>query len=98
MDQLERMRPDARIINLETAVTRNNERADKGLDYRMSPEKAECLAAGGIDCCVLANNHVLDWGRTGLAETLTTLKQIGTKATGPGRNDQEARAGGAEFA
>src|SRR5206468_661537 len=77
---------------LETAVTRSNDRANKGINYRMSPENAECLAAAGIDCCLLANNHVLDWGRTGLLETLTTLQKLHVKAAGAGRNDREARA------
>jgi poly-gamma-glutamate capsule biosynthesis protein CapA/YwtB (metallophosphatase superfamily) len=92
LDQLERMQPDARIINLETAVTHSNDRARKGVNYRMSPENAECLAAARIDCCVLANNHVLDWGRAGLLETLTTLQKLNVRATGAGRNDHEARA------
>ncbi|MFG3593955.1 CapA family protein [Bradyrhizobium sp. RDI18] len=92
LSQLERMQPDARIINLETAVTRSNDRMNKGINYRMSPENAECLVAAEIDCCVLANNHVLDWGRAGLLETLTTLQKLNVKATGAGRNDHEARA------
>src|SRR2546429_3009425 len=92
LGQLERMQPDARIINLETAVTRTNDRANKGINYRVSPENAECLAAAKIDCCVLANNHVLDWGRAGLLETLTVLQKLNIKATGAGRNDREARA------
>jgi poly-gamma-glutamate capsule biosynthesis protein CapA/YwtB (metallophosphatase superfamily) len=92
LDQLARMEPDARIVNLETAVTRSNDRANKGINYRMSPENADCLAAARIDCCVLANNHVLDWGRFGLKETLATLKKLNIKTTGAGSNDQEARA------
>jgi len=92
LGQLERMQPDARIINLETAVTRSHDRANKGINYRMSPENAECLAAAGIDCCVLANNHVLDWGLAGLLETLAVLQKLKVKATGAGRNDREARA------
>ena len=92
LGQLERMQPDARIINLETAVTRSHDRVNKGINYRMSPENAECLAAAKINCCVLANNHVLDWGRAGLLETLTTLQKLNVKATGAGRNDHEARA------
>jgi poly-gamma-glutamate synthesis protein (capsule biosynthesis protein) len=92
LGQLERMQPDARIINLETAVTRSRDRANKGINYRVSPENAECLAAAKINCCVLANNHVLDWGRAGLLETLTTLQKLNVKATGAGRNDHEARA------
>src|SRR5260370_14383587 len=58
----------------------------------MRRENAECLAAAKINCCVLANNHVLDWGRAGLLETLTTLQKLNVKATGAGRNDHEARA------
>ena len=92
LGQLERMQPDARIINLETAVTRSNDRMNKGINYRMSPENAECLTAADINCCVLANNHVLDWGSAGLLETLTVLQKLNVKATGAGRNDHEARA------
>ena len=92
LDQLEYMQPDARIINLETAVTRSGDHANKGINYRMSPENAGCLVAAKIDCCLLANNHVLDWGRAGLLETLTTLQKLNVKAAGAGRNDHEARA------
>jgi poly-gamma-glutamate synthesis protein (capsule biosynthesis protein) len=92
LGQLERMQPDARIINLETALTRSDDHANRGINYRMSPENAEFLAAAGIDCCVLANNHVLDWGLAGLLETLAVLQKLKVKATGAGRNDREARA------
>jgi poly-gamma-glutamate capsule biosynthesis protein CapA/YwtB (metallophosphatase superfamily) len=35
---------------------------------------------------------VLDWGRTGLLETLTTLEHLGIKTAGAGRTDEEAAA------
>jgi poly-gamma-glutamate capsule biosynthesis protein CapA/YwtB (metallophosphatase superfamily) len=92
LDQLERMQPDARITNLKTAATRSHDRANKGINYRVSPENAKCLAAAKIDCCVLANNHVLDWGRAGLLDTLTTLQTLNVKAAGAGRYNHEARA------
>ena len=92
LEQLDHMQPDARIINLETAVTRSNDHAHKGINYRMSPENAACLAAAGIDICTLANNHVLDWGHAGLKETLATLRKLNIKTAGAGRNDEEARA------
>jgi poly-gamma-glutamate synthesis protein (capsule biosynthesis protein) len=90
LDELERKRPDARIINLETAITRSDDYAAKGINYRMSPENAACLAAAKIDCCVLANNHVLDWGRAGLLQTLARLESLGIKAAGAGRNLHDA--------
>jgi len=90
LDELNRRRPDARIINLETAVTRNEDFAPKGINYRLSPENATCLTAAAIDCCVLANNHVLDWGRAGLLDTLTTLERLQIKSAGAGRDLDEA--------
>ena len=92
LQQLTRMQPDARIINLETAVTRSGDRAPKGINYRMSPENAACLGDAKIDCCTLANNHVLDWGRAGLRETLATLQKLNIKVAGAGRNEREAKA------
>ena len=92
LDELDRMRPDARIINLETSITRSDDYARKGINYRMAPENADCLSAAGIDCCVLANNHVLDWGRSGLLQTLATLERLKIKAAGAGRNVFEAAA------
>jgi poly-gamma-glutamate synthesis protein (capsule biosynthesis protein) len=73
-----RIAPDLRIINLETAVTtRDDWQRGKGIHYRMHPANVPCLTAAAIDCCVLANNHVLDWGYAGLAETLQTLRRAG---------------------
>jgi poly-gamma-glutamate capsule biosynthesis protein CapA/YwtB (metallophosphatase superfamily) len=90
--ELERQRPDARVINLETAVTRSEARAPKGINYRMNPANIACLRAARIDCCVLANNHVLDWGRQGLEDTLDRLREAGIVTAGAGRNEHEAAA------
>ena len=92
LDELDRMRPDARIVNLETAITDSDDYVRKGINYRMSPENAGCLCAAGIDCCALANNHLLDWGRRGLLQTLATLQRLQIKTAGAGRNVSEAAA------
>lgn len=91
--EFERVQPHARIINLETAVTASEDAApDKSIHYRMHPANTRCLTAAKIDCCVLANNHVLDWGRSGLLETLDTLHGAGIRTAGAGRDDSEAAA------
>ena len=90
--ELAARRPDVSIINLETAVTRSGDPAPKGINYRMHPDNVPVLAAAGIDCCVLANNHVLDWGITGLAETLNALETAGIAVAGAGRNRNAAGA------
>ena len=90
LDELNRARPDVRIVNLETSITRSNEFDTKGINYRMSPENADCLAAAAIDCCVLANNHILDFGRRGLLDTLSALARLHIKPAGAGRNLAQA--------
>jgi poly-gamma-glutamate capsule biosynthesis protein CapA/YwtB (metallophosphatase superfamily) len=91
LDEFDRRRPHARIINLETSITRSDDVFPKGINYRMSPENAACLTRAAVDCCVLANNHVLDWGRSGLLDTLATLDRLGIKSAGAGRSATEAR-------
>ena len=90
--ELERKAPDLRIINLETAVTSSGKYMPKGINYRMHAANVPCLTAAAIDCCVLANNHVLDWGQAGLKETLETLTKAGFKYAGAGRNLEEAQS------
>ncbi|MFE0512772.1 CapA family protein [Streptomyces sp. NPDC058964] len=90
---LEEAAPDARIVNLETAVTRSDAFAPgKGVHYRMQPANLPALLAVRPDVCVLANNHVLDFGRTGLAETLDVLGRAGLCTAGAGRNTEDAHA------
>lgn len=91
--EMERLAPDARIVNLETAVTgAATPFPDKGIHYRMNPAHVACLTAARIDACSLANNHVLDWGREGLAETLATLHAAGVLTAGAGANLEQAGA------
>jgi poly-gamma-glutamate capsule biosynthesis protein CapA/YwtB (metallophosphatase superfamily) len=89
--ELQHVAPDARIVNLETSVTRSDDAWPKGINYRMHPANVGCLAAAGIDVCVLTNNHVLDYGYSGLLETLETLHRAGLKTAGAGRTLAEAR-------
>lgn len=91
--ELERVAADVRIINLETSITERGEYwKGKGIHYRMAPENIPCISAAKIDCCALANNHVLDWGYAGLQDTLAALAKAGVKSAGAGRNRKEAEA------
>jgi len=90
--ELERRQPDVRIVNLETAVTWADRPEPKGINYRMNPDNVPCLTAAGIDCCVLSNNHVLDWGRAGLAQTLDVLTRAELKTAGAGLTLADAAA------
>ncbi len=85
--------PDVRIVNLETAITsRGRPWPDKGVHYRMHPANIGCLSAARIDACALANNHVLDWGPDGLAQTVDTLQRAHIRSAGAGSNAEAAGA------
>ncbi|NIR45538.1 MAG: CapA family protein [Gemmatimonadetes bacterium] len=85
--ELERVAPDARIINLETAVTTNDDPwAGKGIHYRMHPENVPVLTAADIDVCVLANNHTLDWAYAGLSQTVEALRKAKLATVGAGED------------
>lgn len=89
----ELMQPDFKIANLETAITSSNEAwPDKEINYRMNPQNVDCLSRAGFGCCSLSNNHVIDWGYSGLLETLSSLHKIGIETTGAGVNLREATA------
>jgi poly-gamma-glutamate synthesis protein (capsule biosynthesis protein) len=90
--ELDRVSPRARIINLETSITSSDTYwPGKGIHYRMHPRNVPCLTAARIDVCVLANNHVLDYGYAGLQETLRTLEAAAIQPAGAGLNLDEAR-------
>ena len=91
--ELDRACVDLRIINLETSITSSEHYwRDKRIHYRMHPRNVGCITAARIDCCCLGNNHILDWGYDGLAETIQTLDSVGIGHTGAGRNAAEAAA------
>jgi poly-gamma-glutamate synthesis protein (capsule biosynthesis protein) len=90
---LDREAPRVRIVNLETSVTTSDDYwRGKGINYRMHPANCPVLTAAAIDVAVLANNHVLDWGYGGLAETLLTLHAAGIRTAGAGADLGEAAA------
>jgi poly-gamma-glutamate synthesis protein (capsule biosynthesis protein) len=93
LGELGRLKPDVRIINLETSVTKSDEYwRGKGINYRMHPKNIPAIKAAGIDVAVLANNHVLDWGYAGLEETLETLRRAKISYAGAGLNLKAAEA------
>lgn len=90
---LETAAPEMRLVNLETAITRDGSPwPHKGIQYRMHPNNTPCLTAAAIDCCALANNHVLDWGYAGFEETLAALARAGLACAGAGSDAATARA------
>lgn len=91
--EMDRRTCHLRIANLETAVTVADAAwPGKGIHYRMHPRNVGCLTVAKLDGCSLANNHVLDWGRAGLDETLASLAVAGVRTAGAGADGAAAWA------
>ncbi len=83
---------DVAIVNLEMAITERGEPYDKEFVFRAPGSAALTLAGAGIDVVSLANNHVLDFGPVGLADTLSVLDEVNILRPGAGSNNAEAYA------
>lgn len=86
---------DLVIVNLECAITSSRQLwpgAPKAFYFGTLPEAVHTLLGAGVGAVSLANNHTLDFGVSGLLETLHTLRQHNICCAGAGRNIDEARA------
>lgn len=81
---------DLAFVNLETPITRRDEPEPKRYVFRADPVAAEALRAAGIDAVSVANNHSMDHGRSGLADTVTAVRAAGLGTFGAGRDAGEA--------
>lgn len=86
-------RADALFGNLEGPLTDGGEAfPDKRYLFRTPPARvAPALARAGFDVVSLANNHTLDYGATGLYDTLDALYDAGIHAVGAGPDLARAR-------
>ena len=83
---------DLTIVNLETAITSRGTPEPKTYHFRTTPKALDAVKAAGIDAVSLANNHALDYGRVGLADTLDAMKAADFPAFGAGRDATAAYA------
>ncbi|HCT81006.1 MAG TPA: hypothetical protein DGG94_12080 [Micromonosporaceae bacterium] len=77
-------RADLSFINLETAVTDRGTPEPKQFLFRAPATAYAAVKAAGIDAVSIANNHALDYGLVGLADTLEHAKAAGVPALGGG--------------
>ena len=84
------------MLNLETSITRSGDFAPgKAVHYRMNPDNLGCLLAARPDVCVLANNHVLDFGRRRTARDARRAgRRPGSRSPVPAGTSREAQAPG----
>jgi len=81
------------IGNLEGPLTtRGTPEQDKTYVFRSPPDKVgQALRNAGFTVVSLANNHTLDFGAEGLAETIEALDAVGIAHVGAGPSLKDAR-------
>ena len=83
---------DFTALNLETAVTSRGTPQPKTYHFRTVPAAFIALRDAGVSLVTMANNHVLDYGQVGLADTLAAAKAAGFPYVGIGKDAAAAWA------
>jgi len=83
---------DLAVANLETAVTIRGTEQPKKYHFRAPPAAYEAVKAAGVDAVSVANNHTLDYGPVGLADTLSHAAAAGVPTFGAGAGAGQAYA------
>ncbi|HEX2313446.1 MAG TPA: CapA family protein [Thermomonospora sp.] len=81
---------DLAMINLETAVTTGGTQAPKQFVFRAPPTAFRALRSAGVDVVTMANNHGMDYGESGLRDSLAAARQARFPVVGIGANAAEA--------
>lgn len=82
---------DLTMVNLETSITgRGTPEEPEDYSFRTSPRALDVLDRAGVDVIGLANNHSVDYGAIGLADTLRAARDSPAPVVGIGRNAREA--------
>lgn len=75
--------------NLEGPISDRGSRVGSIYSFRAKPKAAEGLTYAGFDILSLANNHMFDYGRTAMEDTMEILSENGIDYVGAGFDDRE---------
>ncbi len=91
-DLLARLRlKDLSLINLESPLTSYLNPINKtGPNLASLPQAIKIIKHGGFDIACMANNHILDYGKNGLENTIKLCTLNGIRHIGAGSNLEEA--------
>ena len=83
---------DFTAVNMETPVTSRGQPQPKTYHFTTTPDAFNALRDAGVDLVTMANNHILDYGQTGLADTLAAANAAHFPYVGAGVNAAAAWA------
>lgn len=83
-------RGDLVLANLECPITNRWSPVKKTFRFMGDEASLAAMRKSGINLVSLANNHTLDQNRSGLLDTMASLRKEGIIGVGAGRNKKEA--------
>jgi poly-gamma-glutamate synthesis protein (capsule biosynthesis protein) len=94
-DALAELRPvlataDLAMVNLETALTTRGTEQPKKFHFRAPATALDALAGAGVDVVTMANNHAVDYGKVGFADTMAARDDSPIPVVGVGRDRADA--------
>jgi poly-gamma-glutamate synthesis protein (capsule biosynthesis protein) len=78
------------VANLENPLTNSVVKTDKAATIKGDPAIAPSLSEVGIDLVTVANNHAMDFGVEGLAETIKVVNESDVLTVGGGMDLESA--------
>lgn len=82
---------DIAMVNLEGPAPDNFRYHTSGYTFSMDPALLTGLRYAGIDVVSLANNHIRNWGASGVRDTTRNLDRLGIRYAGAGMTGAKAR-------
>ena len=79
-------RADLAMANLESSITARGLPEPKDYHFRTRAPALDVLAAAGIDVVTMGNNHSVDYGPVGLADTIHAIAHSPIPVVGIGRD------------
>lgn len=81
---------DIAVGNLEGPISSRGKNQGSIYSFRANPEVLEGIQYAGFDLFSLANNHIFDWGRDAIKDTMSILSSSSIYFSGVGKNYEEA--------
>ena len=75
---------DLTLVNFEGTLTEETSKKEKLYNFKGPAEYTDILTLGSVEAVNIANNHTLDYGQQGKADTIANLEAAGIVVSGGG--------------
>ena len=76
---------DLTLVNFEGTLTEETQKKEKLYNFKGPAEYTDILTLGSVEAVNIANNHTLDYGEQGRADTIQNLEAAGLTVSGNGQ-------------